>query len=119
MGFGKGEAGTAGNGFQLLMVIFVELFGVSLGQLIAAISPTIQVRVPPLLMWLHLTQFLAPIAVLFNPFVALVLTTFAGVTIPYPTLAKFWRSWLYQLVPYTRVLASMLSTELQCVSIYR
>ena len=27
MGFGKGSAGTAGNGFQLLMVIFMELFG--------------------------------------------------------------------------------------------
>ncbi len=42
MGFGKGSAGTAGNGFQLLMVIFVELFGVSLGQMIGALSPTIQ-----------------------------------------------------------------------------
>jgi len=94
MGFGKGSAGTAGNGFQLLMVIFVELFGVSLGQMIAALSPSIQ------------------IAVLFNPFLGLVLTTFAGVTIPFPTMAKFWRSWLYQLTPYTRVLAAMLSTEL-------
>lgn len=94
MGFGKGESGTAGNGFQLLMIIFIELFGVSLGQLIASISPTIQ------------------IAVLWNPFLALVLTTFAGVTIPFPTMAKFWRSWLYQLTPYTRVLSAMLSTEL-------
>lgn len=98
MGFGKGATGTNGNGFQLLVIIFVELFGVTLGQLIAAISPSIQ------------------IAVLFNPFLGLVLTTFAGVTIPYPTMAKFWRSWLYQLTPYTRLLSSMLSTELQCVS---
>lgn len=100
MGFGKGAAGTNGNGFQLLMIIFVELFGVSLGQLIAAISPTIQ------------------IAVLFNPFLGLVLTTFAGVTIPFPTMASFWRSWLYELTPYTRVLAAMLSTELQYVHLY-
>ena len=97
MGFGKGATGTNSNGFQFLVVIFVELFGVTLGQLIAAISPSIQ------------------IAVLFNPFLALVLTTFAGVTIPYPTMAKFWRSWLYQLTPYTRMLSAMLSTELQCV----
>ena len=97
MGFGHGATGTNGNGFQLLVVLFVELFGVSLGQLIAAISPTIQ------------------IAVLFNPFLALVLTTFAGVTIPYPSMAKFWRSWLYELTPYTRMLSAMLSTELQCV----
>ncbi|KAL5519548.1 SNQ2_1 [Sanghuangporus vaninii] len=94
MGFGKGAEGTNGNGYQLLMIIFVELFGVTLGQLIAAISPSVQ------------------IAVLFNPFLALVLTTFAGVTIPYPNMAKFWRSWLYHLVPYTYVLSGMLSTEL-------
>lgn len=68
---------------------------VSLGQLIGAISPNIQT------------------AALFNPFVGLILTTFCGVTIPYPTMAKFWRSWLYELVPYTRVLSAMLSTELQ------
>jgi hypothetical protein len=46
MGFGKGAAGTNGTGFQLLVIIFIELFGVSLGQLIAAISPSIQVRYP-------------------------------------------------------------------------
>ncbi|EJC98670.1 uncharacterized protein FOMMEDRAFT_170902 [Fomitiporia mediterranea MF3/22] len=99
MGFGKGAAGTNGNGYQLLMIIFVELFGVALGQLIAAISPSIQ------------------IAVLFNPFLGLVLTTFAGVTIPYPTMAKFWRSWLYWLTPYTYVLGGMLSTELHGLTV--
>jgi len=98
MGFGQGAEGTNGNGFQLLIVIFVELFGVTLGQLIAAISPSIQ------------------IAVLFNPFLALVLTTFAGVTIPYPALAKAWR-WMYQLTPYTRLLSPMLSTELHGLQI--
>ena len=99
MGFGKGAAGTNGVGFQLLVIIIVELFGVTLGQLIASISPSIQ------------------IAVLFNPFLGLVLTTFAGVTIPYPSMAKFWRSWLYELTPYTRLLAAMLSTELHGLEI--
>ncbi|KIJ66534.1 hypothetical protein HYDPIDRAFT_86385 [Hydnomerulius pinastri MD-312] len=94
MGFGKGSAGLNGTGFQLLITIFMELFGVSIGQLIASISPSIQ------------------IAVLFNPFVGVVLAIFCGVTIPYPTLNSFWRDWLYQLVPYTRTLAAMLSTEL-------
>lgn len=47
MGFGKGAAGSNGNGFQLLMVIFVELFGVTLGQMIAAISPSVQVCTSP------------------------------------------------------------------------
>jgi len=95
MGFGKGAEGTNGNGFILLVTIFIELFGVSLGQLIAAISPSIQ------------------IAALCNPFIILVLTQFAGVTIPYPQLAKFWRVWLYELTQFTRVLAAMLSTELR------
>ncbi|KAJ7750194.1 P-loop containing nucleoside triphosphate hydrolase protein [Mycena metata] len=76
-GFGQGSAGTNGTGFQLLITIIMVLFGVSFGQLIAAISPT-----------------------LFNPFMGLVLTTFCGWT------------WLYQLVPYTRSLAAMVSTEL-------
>ncbi|KAF8131532.1 pleiotropic drug resistance ABC transporter [Boletus edulis] len=92
--FGQGAAGLNGTGFQLLITIFMELFGVSIGQVIAALSPSIQ------------------IAVLFNPFVGIVLSLFCGVTIPYPSLSKFWRDWLYQLAPYTRTLSAMLSTEL-------
>ena len=68
---------------------------VSLGQLIGALCPNIQT------------------AALFNPFLALILTTFCGVTIPFNTMGRFWRSWLYQVVPYTRTLSAMLSTELQ------
>lgn len=71
------------------------LFGVSLGQLVAALSPSIQV------------------AVLFNPFLGLVLGTFCGVQIPYPAMGTFWRTWLYPLDPFTRTLAAMVSTELQ------
>ncbi|THV06484.1 hypothetical protein K435DRAFT_825902 [Dendrothele bispora CBS 962.96] len=99
IGFGQGSAGLNGTGFQLLVILFTQLFGVALGQLIAAISPSVQV------------------AVLFNPFISLVLSTFAGVTIPYPTLNSFWRSWLYQLNPFTRLLAAMLSTELTGLNI--
>jgi ATP-binding cassette subfamily G (WHITE) protein 2 (SNQ2) len=94
MGFGQGSAGLNGTGFQLLVILFMLLFGVTLGQMVAALSPSVQV------------------AVLFNPFIGLVLATFCGVTIPYPTMIGFWRSWLYQLNPYTRTLASMVSTEL-------
>jgi len=95
MGFGDGAAGTAGTGFQLLPVVFMTLFGVSLGQVIAALSPSIQV------------------AVLFNPFLSLFLNTFCGVLIPYPAMAKFWRSWIYEINPFTRSIAAMISTELQ------
>lgn len=97
MGYGDGAAGIGGTFFQLLVLIFVELFGVSLGQFIGAISPSMQ------------------IAPLFNPFVILVLGTFCGVTVPYPTLQGYWK-WLYQLSPYTRIMSAMLSTELQYVS---
>jgi len=97
MGFGQGSAGINGTGFQLLVIIFMMLFGVSLGQLVAAVSPSIQV------------------AALWNPFLSLILSTFCGVTIPYPTMISFWRSWMYELVPYTRTIAAMVVTELQYV----
>ncbi|KAI0064587.1 hypothetical protein BV25DRAFT_1869256 [Artomyces pyxidatus] len=99
MGFGQGAAGTNGTGFQFLVVLFTELFAVSLGQFIASISPSIQ------------------IAVLWTPPISVILGNFCGVTIPYPTLGKFWRSWLYQLDPFTRMLAAMLSTELHGLNI--
>ncbi len=43
MGFGQGSAGSNGNGFQLLVILFMLLFGVSLGQMVAALSPSVQV----------------------------------------------------------------------------
>lgn len=43
MGFGQGSAGLNGTGFQLLIIIFMLLFGVSLGQVVSALSPSIQV----------------------------------------------------------------------------
>jgi hypothetical protein len=42
MGFGKGAEGTNGNGFQFLVILFIELFGVSLGQVIGALAPSIR-----------------------------------------------------------------------------
>jgi len=93
MGFGKGSEGSNGLGYQYLMILFVELFGVSLGQAVGAISPTIR------------------ITALFSPFLAITLSIFAGVNIPYPQIPYAFR-WLYQLTPYTRVVSGMLSTEL-------
>ncbi|VDB90213.1 unnamed protein product [Peniophora sp. CBMAI 1063] len=98
-GFGQGSAGLNGTGFQLLLILFVEFFGVTLGQAIGAITPSVQV------------------AVLFNPAIMVILSTFCGVTIPYPSMIHFWRSWLYELNPFTRVLAAALSTELHGLEI--
>jgi hypothetical protein len=47
-----------GTGLQLVVIIFVEFFGVSLGQLVAAITPSVQV------------------GILFDPFIMVILTTF-------------------------------------------
>ena len=69
----------------------------SLGQLIASISPSIQ------------------IASLFTSPVSIILSNICGVTVPYPTLGKFWKDWLYQLNPFTRMVGAMLATELQYV----
>ena len=43
MGFGQGSAGLSGTGFQLLVILFMLLFGVTLGQMVAALSPSVQV----------------------------------------------------------------------------
>jgi len=99
IGLGQGSAGLNGTGFQLLLIIFVEFFGVTLSQLVGAISPSIQ------------------IAVLCNPLLVTILTTFCGVTIPYPNIGKWARSWLYYLDPFTRVMSAMVSTELHGLKI--
>ena len=43
MGFGGGSAGLNGTGFQLLAIISTEFFGVTLAQLVGALTPSIQV----------------------------------------------------------------------------
>ncbi|KAG8892920.1 hypothetical protein FRC01_013877, partial [Tulasnella sp. 417] len=99
MDLGQGASGKGGSGYFLLMILAVELFGVSMAQAIASLLPSIKV------------------AVLTNMPITLILTTFAGVTIPYPNLAKFWKSWLYELSPFTRVVAGLVVTELQGLEI--
>jgi ABC-type multidrug transport system permease subunit len=81
-------------GYQFLMVLITELFSVTLGQMIAAITPS---------------PF---ISALLNPFVIITFALFCGVTIPKPQIPKFWRAWLYQLDPFTRLIGGMVVTEL-------
>ena len=52
------------------------------------------------------------ISVLINPFVIITFALFCGVTIPEPQIPKFWRAWLYQLDPFTRLIGGMTVTEL-------
>lgn len=93
--FPPGFSTTASrSGYQFLMILICELFSVTLGQMIAALTPN---------------PFLAS---LLNPFIIITFALFCGVTIPKPNIPKFWRSWLYELDPFTRIMSGMIVTEL-------
>lgn len=81
-------------GYQFLMVLITEMFSVTLAQMIAALTPN------------------AFLASLLNPFIIITFALFCGVTIPKPNMPKFWRSWLYELDPFTRLIGGMIVTEL-------
>ncbi len=87
-----GESSRAG--YQFFMILITELFSVTLGQMIAAITPS------------------SFISMLLNPFIIIVFALFCGVTIPKPDIPGFWRAWLYQLDPFTRLVGGMVVTEL-------
>ena len=76
-------------GYQFFMILLTELFSVTLGQMISALTPG------------------TFIAVLLNPFLIIIFALFCGVTVPRPQMPKFWRSWLYQLDPFTRLIGGM------------
>jgi len=98
-GFGAGSAGLNGTGFQLLAIIFTELFGVTLSQLFGALTPSIQ------------------IGMLFNSAIAVPLFVTCGVAIPYPDIQGWLRVWLYEINPWMRITNSMLTTELHGLKI--
>ncbi|CUS08831.1 unnamed protein product [Tuber aestivum] len=81
-------------GYQFLMILICELFSVTLGQMIAALTPN---------------SFFSS---LLNPFIMITFALFCGVTIPKPNIPGFWRAWLYHLDPFTRLIGGMVVTEL-------
>lgn len=81
-------------GYQFLMVLITEVFAVTLGQMIAAITPS------------------SFISSLVNPFIVINFSLFCGVTIPSSQMPGFWKAWLYQLDPFTRLIGGMVVTEL-------
>lgn len=82
-------------GYFFLMILVTEVYAVTLGQAVAALSPTIL------------------IAALFNPFLLVLFSIFCGVTAPPPTLPYFWRKWMWPLDPFTRLISGLVSTVLQ------
>ncbi|QIX01730.1 hypothetical protein AMS68_007247 [Peltaster fructicola] len=81
-------------GFSFFTVLVTEFFAVSLAQMVSAITPS------------------TFIAILFNSPLIIVFALFCGVTIPPPQIPGFWRAWLYQLDPFTRLISALVSTEL-------
>lgn len=81
-------------GYQFLIVLITELFSVTLGQVLAALCPSLFIS----------TQF--------DPFIMITFALFCGVTIPTPQMPKFWRSWLYELDPFSRLISGMVTTAL-------
>ncbi|KAF2734360.1 ABC transporter [Polyplosphaeria fusca] len=88
------NSATSRAGYQFFIILITEIFSVTLGQAIAAITPT---------------PFISSLV---NPFVIIIFALFCGVTIPKPLIPGFWRAWLYQLNPFTRLIGGMIVTEL-------
>ncbi len=82
-------------GYQFLMVLVTELFAVTLGQVFASISPS------------------SFVASQYDPFVTITFALFCGVTIPGPQMPRFWRAWLYELDPFTRLIGGAVTTALE------
>jgi ATP-binding cassette subfamily G (WHITE) protein 2 (SNQ2) len=81
-------------GYQFFIVLITEIFSVTLGQAVAALTPS---------------PFISSLC---NPFIIIIFALFCGVTVPKPQIPGFWRAWLYQLDPFTRLIGGMIVTEL-------
>ncbi|KAJ5955225.1 hypothetical protein N7501_009504 [Penicillium viridicatum] len=82
-------------GYQFLIILITEIFSVTLGQMISALTPN------------------SFIASQLNPPIVIIFSLFCGVAIPKPQMPGFWRAWLYDLDPFTRLIGGMVVTELQ------
>ncbi|CAK7225882.1 ATP-binding cassette transporter snq2 [Sporothrix bragantina] len=81
-------------GLQFFFVLITELFSITLGQGLSALTPSTFIS----------SQF--------DPFIMITFALFCGVTISSANMPKFWRSWLYQLDPFTRLIGGMVVTAL-------
>lgn len=88
------QATPSRAGFQFLVVLITEFFAVTLGQGLAALTPSPRISCQ------------------FDPFIIINFALFCGVTIPAPQMPAFWRAWLYQLDPFTRLIGAMVPTAL-------
>ncbi|KAF9415247.1 hypothetical protein BGZ94_000147 [Podila epigama] len=85
--------------YTWLVIMIFCLFAITLGQAIAAVTPSTQV------------------AALLNPFIFSTLNLFCGVMMPYSAMPKFWRSWMYWLDPYHYVIEGLVTVQLHNVKV--
>ncbi|KAK0708091.1 ABC-2 type transporter-domain-containing protein [Lasiosphaeris hirsuta] len=81
-------------GYQFIMVLITELFSVTMAQALSALTPSLFVS----------SQF--------DPVIMITFALFCGITIPATQMPGFWRAWLYQLDPFTRLIGGMAVTAL-------
>ncbi|KAG9324330.1 hypothetical protein KVV02_006576 [Mortierella alpina] len=85
--------------YTYLMLVIFTIFAITLGQWIAAWTPSTQ------------------IAALLNPFIISTMNLFCGVVMPYASMPKFWRSWLYWLDPYHYIVEGLVVTQLNGLTV--
>ncbi|KAF9925726.1 hypothetical protein FBU30_004522 [Linnemannia zychae] len=85
--------------YTWLMIVVFSLFTVTLGQAIAAFTPSTQV------------------AALLNPFIFSALNLFCGVMMPKAAMPKFWSSWMYWIDPYHYVIEGLVAAQLYNVPV--
>ncbi|KAK4100463.1 hypothetical protein N658DRAFT_516555 [Parathielavia hyrcaniae] len=81
-------------GYQFFMVLITEIFSVTMGQALSALTPSLFIS----------SQF--------DPFIIVTFALFCGVTIPAPQMPGGYRAWLYELNPFTRLISGMVVTAL-------
>ncbi|ORZ28975.1 ABC-2 type transporter-domain-containing protein [Lobosporangium transversale] len=85
--------------YTWLMITVFSLFAITLGQLIAALTPS------------------TTVAALLNPFIFSSLNLFCGVMIPFAAMPKFWSSWIYWLDPYHYIIEGLVASQLHNVPV--
>jgi len=85
--------------YTWLMITIFCMFAITLGQLIAALTPS------------------TTVAALLNPFIFSTLNLFCGVMIPKDNMPKFWSSWMYWLDPYHYIIEGLVSAQLHDVEV--
>ncbi|ORZ20017.1 ABC-2 type transporter-domain-containing protein [Lobosporangium transversale] len=85
--------------YTWLLIIVFCLFAITLGQAIAAFTPT------------------TTVAALLNPFIFSTLNLFCGVMMPFGSMPRFWSSWMYWLDPYHYVIEGLVTVQLNGVRV--